>query len=111
MIPGPSSAYNSGMTFEQFETSVASQVAGVGPPAELRPELAALWQDARGDWTAAHDIVQDLETTDAAWVHAYLHRKEGDEANARYWYGMAGKTFPAAHSLQEEWRNLVAALL
>jgi hypothetical protein len=98
------------MTFDELESSV-NDGAAAEPPAGLSPELRALWREARGDWTAAHEIVQDLETKTAAWVHAYLHRKEGDESNARYWYGMAGQTFPAALTLPEEWRRLVSALL
>src|ERR671935_64758 len=60
------------------------------PPA-VAPPLVALWHDARGDWDAAHRAAQDVDDKDGAWVHAYLHRKEGDPGNARYWYGQAGK--------------------
>jgi len=95
------------MTFDQFEASLA----GPQPPAELSPYLAALWRDGRGDWTAAHEIVQDIDSRTAAWVHAYLHRKEDDESNARYWYRTAGKPFPGNQSIEEEWRSLVTALL
>lgn len=95
------------MTFDQFDASLAS----AEPPAELSPCLAALWHDGRGDWTAAHEIVQDINSRTAAWVHAYLHRKEGDESNARYWYRTAGKPFPGNQSIGEEWRGLAAALL
>lgn len=88
-------------------------------PAELRAhaaapegvtnELLALWQDAQGDWAGAHATVQDLETPAAAWVHAYLHRREGDQSNARYWYARASK--PTCRlSLDEEWDEIVAAL-
>jgi hypothetical protein len=99
--------YNAGMTIEQFEASLSA----AAPPAELPPLLAALWREGRGDWTGAHEIVQDLDTPAAAWIHAYLHRKEGDESNARYWYRMAGKPFPGAQSFEEEWRSLAVAML
>ncbi|MGH9844728.1 MAG: hypothetical protein ACREEM_38920 [Blastocatellia bacterium] len=98
------------MTFNQFEASLTGG-AGAEPPAELSPYLVALWHDARGDWTTAHEIVQDLHTQTAARVHAYIHRKEGDESNARYWYGTAGTTFPGRQSLEEEWRGLVEEFL
>ena len=72
----------------------------------LPPLLRALWHDAHGDWNRAHSIAQDIESPDAAWVHAYLHRKEGDLANAGYWYRQAGKQRPSV-SLAEEWTELV----
>jgi hypothetical protein len=75
------------MNFEDIYSSLtASQ-----PPAELTPALAGLWWDASGDWQQAHDRVQKDEGPAASWVHAYLHRKEGDQANAVYWYRCAGK--------------------
>lgn len=80
------------------------------PPEGLSAELRALWHDARGDWTAAHEIVQDLETPAAAQVHAYLHRKEGDRSNARYWYHRAHQP-EVTGSLDAEWDALVASLL
>ena len=63
--------------------------ARVDPPAA--PLLRALWLGLRGDWTSAHEIVQAEDGADAAWIHAWLHRVEGDEANAAYWYRRAGK--------------------
>ncbi len=95
------------MTFDQFESSLNDDQ----PPAGSSPYLTALWQDQRGDWNRAHEIVQDINTATAARIHAYLHRKEGDESNARYWYGQANESFPADQSLGEEWRELVARLL
>jgi hypothetical protein len=80
------------------------------PPASLSPYLKALWYDARGDWESAHDIINDMPGEKAAWVHAYLHRKEGDAGNARYWYSRAGKSFSPL-SLDEEWESIVIALL
>jgi hypothetical protein len=80
------------------------------PPEGLGAPLAALWWDAKGDWTHAHRLVDELESKDGMAVHAYLHRKEGSASNAEYWYKRAGKEFyrPA---LEEEWEALVAGLL
>ena len=69
------------------------------------PCLKALYWDKNGDWEKAHSYVDDLSATDAAWVHAYLHRKEGDDSNAGYWYRRAGKEFFKG-SLEEEWTIL-----
>lgn len=76
-------------------------LTGAQPPAGLLPYLLALWYERRGDWNRAHEIVQDLDTREAAAVHAYLHRREGDESNARYWYRRANKPFPAGQSLDQ----------
>jgi hypothetical protein len=83
---------------------------GNAKPADgLAPPLAALWWAAKGDWDAAHKIVMNEDTKDAAWVHAYLHRLEGDLSNAGYWYRRAGK--PAANdALDAEWQRIVDAL-
>lgn len=75
----------------------------------LPPLHAALWWEARGEWDRAHAIVQAEEDADAAWVHAYLHRREGDLPNADYWYRRAGRRRPAV-PLEEEWAQLAAAL-
>ncbi|GAB4419243.1 MAG: hypothetical protein OHK0039_31490 [Bacteroidia bacterium] len=83
---------------------------GVEPPAGLSPALLALWHDGRGDWAQAHALVQDEPDRASAWVHAYLHRKEGDTWNADYWYRHAGRQRPQL-SLEAEWQALVAALL
>ncbi len=72
--------------------------------------LAALWWAAKGDWDQAHEIVQDEDDADAAWVHAYLHRVEGDLGNAGYWYRRAGKPV-ATGPLETEWEQMVSALL
>ena len=85
-------------------------LAGTSPPAGLAPPVAALWQAAKGDWDGAHRLVQDESSNDAAWVHAYLHRVEGDLGNAGYWYRRAGKPV-AKGSLDEEWGAIAAALL
>ncbi|MCW3088734.1 MAG: hypothetical protein JWQ78_2120 [Sediminibacterium sp.] len=84
-------------------------LSGTKPPAVFSPPLAALWYDAMGDWNAAHDLINDMEGAEVAWVHAYLHRKEGDNGNAGYWYRRAGKN-PCSKALAEEWEDLVKAL-
>lgn len=72
--------------------------------------LQALWWDAKGDWESSHTIAQDIHSVMGSWVHAYLHRKEGDEWNAKYWYGRAGKPFPD-YSLEEELKVLVNEII
>jgi hypothetical protein len=94
------------VTVEDFERSVAG---GALPPG-LSPALIALWHDARGDWQRAHAIAQDIEDATGAWIHAYLHRKEGDQSNAEYWYRRARRT-PAAGDLAAEWTQIAGALL
>jgi len=85
--------------------------AGAPPPA-VGPALAALWQDAHGDWARAHTLAQEDEGPAGSWVHAYLHRKEGDLANARYWYARAGRTPPAKSvTLDAEREAITRALL
>lgn len=80
------------------------------PPAGLSAALAGLWWDAKGDWDKAHDCAQAQDDTAGAWVHAYLHRKEGDAANAGYWYRRASR--PAATAgLDAEWETIARALL
>ncbi len=96
----------SGMNFTQFRESL--QLAE--PPAAMPDLLAALWWDARGDWHRAHTLAQDVESPDGAWVHAYLHRREGDPANARYWYRRAGRQ-PGREALDQERDAIVQELL
>lgn len=79
-------------------------------PASVSPLVNALWHDAMGDWARAHTLAQDVESSDGAWVHAYLHRKEGDIGNAHYWYRRADRP-PAVGTLDEERRAIVMALL
>lgn len=74
------------------------------------PVLLALWYDAQGNWALAHDQVDHLSGKDAARIHAYLHRKEGDQWNANYWYSKAGERIPDK-SLEEEWEELVTRFL
>ncbi len=80
------------------------------PPRSLGAPLAALWWAKRGDWDKAHRLVMDEAGREAAWVHAYLHRVEGDSGNANYWYGQARRQ-PARGDLDAEWEEIVAALL
>jgi len=84
-------------------------LSDAAPAAGLAPPLAALWWAAKGDWEAAHKIVQDESSNDAAWVHAYLHRVEGDLSNAGYWYRQAGQP-AASDTLEAEWERIVSAL-
>ena len=77
------------------------------PQAHFSVLLKSLWYDKKGDWKTAHDLVDSLAGAEAAWVHAYLHRKEGDSWNADYWYGRAKKLRPS-HTLEEEWEELVS---
>ena len=94
------------MTLGDFERSMT----GDAPPEGVSPLVRALWHDRRGEWTRAHEITQDIDTTDAAWVHAYLHRREGDLSNAAYWYRQAGKPVERG-ALDEEWTAIVSDLL
>jgi hypothetical protein len=94
------------MTIDEFQRSTSED----GPPANITPALTALWWDARGDWEKAHSFAQDDEGRDGAWVHAYLHRKEGDRGNSGYWYRRAGKSF-CEKSLSEEWLSIAQELL
>ncbi len=78
----------------------------------MSPLLRALWWDAKGNWHRAHEIAQDVETPQGAWVHAYLHRREGDAGNAAYWYRRAGKPVSfGSGEFERERREVVAALL
>jgi len=98
--------YKSTMTVAEFRASLAH----ADPPHDLPAPLAALWWDAKGDWTRAHGMVDDLSTRDAMAVHAYLHRKEGVESNANYWYSRAGRKFQRP-TLDAEWEALVEGIL
>ncbi|MFT3825651.1 MAG: hypothetical protein QM731_17155 [Chitinophagaceae bacterium] len=91
------------MTIENFEASFTQGK----PPAGSSIYLQSLWYDHHGNWEQAHILIQDLEAdVIAAWIHAYLHRKEGDIWNADYWYRRANRTRPS-FSLQDEWKQLV----
>jgi hypothetical protein len=94
------------MTLDDFRTSLSRP----SPPEGLHVALQVLWWAGKGEWDKAHKIVQDEAGGDAAWIHAYLHRVEGDLPNARYWYGQAGQP-PATGALEDEWEAIVRALL
>jgi hypothetical protein len=80
-------------------------------PGGIDPRLQALWFDAAGSWDRAHEIVQRMDDVMAARIHAYLHRKEGDDWNSRYWHRRAGTAFPAGMTTAAEWESLVRDLL
>ena len=90
------------MTLEEFK--VLRSLSKLSRP------LQALWYDAQGDWHRAHELAQNAGSSEGDWVHAYLHRKEGDEGNARYWYNQAGRVKSSA-TLQEEWVEIALELL
>jgi len=92
------------MTLDEFTATLQS-----APPA-VPPLLQALWHDARGDWEKAHALAQDVDDASGAWVHAYLHRKEGDLGNAGYWYRRANQPI-ATDSLESEWDRIADFLL
>ena len=87
-----------------------ASLSGAAPAPDFDAPLAALWWAAKGEWDQAHRIVQDEETADSAWVHAYLHRVEGDLGNAGYWYRQANKPV-ATGSLETEWERIAGELL
>ena len=94
------------MTLEEFRESLSR----AEPPAGLDLALTGLWWDAKGDWGRAHEAAQQDEGPAGSWVHAYLHRKEGDAGNAAYWYRRAGKPV-CRTSLDAEWEAIASALL
>lgn len=87
-----------------------ASLSGTTPPRDLAPALRALWYEAKDDWQRAHAVVQEEEDRDCAWVHAYLHRKEGDLENAGYWYRRARRAVGEG-TLNQEWDAIVTALL
>lgn len=94
------------MTFSEFKSSLTNSQ----PPAGVSVYLQSLWFDGKDDWHQAHALVDSLPGTEAAHVHAYLHRKEGDLSNADYWYRRASQSRPAI-ALDQEWENLVNKFL
>jgi hypothetical protein len=94
------------MNLEEFKLSLSDKL----PPINLNDLLRALWFEAKGDWNAAHSIAQENSSNEGSWAHAYLHRKEGDLSNASYCYSRVGRKRPEI-SLQQEWDNIVSALL
>ena len=93
------------MTIEEFKRSLNASF-----PNDDSVYLKSLWYDGKGDWEKSHYTIQDVEDNNAAWIHAYLHRKEGDIWNADYWYNKAGRKRPDI-SLDEEWEEIANALL
>ncbi|MGH7945155.1 MAG: hypothetical protein ACREH8_21675 [Opitutaceae bacterium] len=97
------------MSFEELQQSVASATV---PPDGSSLVIQALWHDARGDWERAHTCAQEDNSRDGSWVHAYLHRKEGDPGNAGYWYSRAGRSMPATSvTLDAEWADIARELV
>jgi hypothetical protein len=94
------------MDLKTFEKSLAD----AEPPQGVAGPLLSLWHAGKDEWEKAHDLVQDDESAEAAWVHAHLHRVEGDEGNAGYWYRRAKKPH-AKVGLKEEWAAIASALL
>ena len=94
------------MTFEQFNQSLTQP----SPPSAISEHLKALWYDAKGNWEKSHQIIQDIDDVNAAWIHAYLHRKESDIGNADYWYRRVGKKRPSV-TLEEEWEIITREII
>jgi hypothetical protein len=94
------------MTLSELRESLKQSA----PPSQLSDLLKALWFDAKGDWETAHNVAQDIHTREGSWIHAYLHRKEGDLGNASYWYHRANQPV-SKKSLAEEWEDIAKALL
>lgn len=94
------------MTIEEFKATLSQQE----PPQQLNAVQKALWHDAHGNWDKAHEYAQQKNDSESAWIHAYLHRKEGDILNAQYWYTRAGKQMPQT-TLQQEWQDLLEVLV
>ena len=95
------------MTLEDLKQQLLSQQDALFSQSKA---LQALWYESQGDWHRAHEIVQDESDKDSAWVHAYLHRREGDLSNAHYWYQRAERP-PATETLSQEWQQITEALL
>jgi hypothetical protein len=94
------------MTLQEFRESLSLPA----PPMAENFALTGLWWEAKGDWTRAHESAQQDEGPAGAWVHAYLHRKEGDTSNAEYWYSRAGRK-PTQIPLDREWEEITSSLL
>ena len=94
------------MTLEDFKQSLS----GSKPPAGLTGALTGLWWDAKGNWERAHECAQEASGSAGSWVHAYLHRKEGDASNAAYWYGQAHQPV-CREPFESEWLDIVRTLL
>lgn len=91
-------------------SDLKASLTEAAPPANLSQPLTALWWVAKGDWEQAHALAQKTPTADGAWVHAHIHRVEGDLDNAGYWYGRAGKP-ASSEALESEWDQIASVLL
>ena len=94
------------MDMNSFKKSLSENIS----PQNISVYLKALWYEGKGDWHKAHQIIQDINDSNASWIHAFLHRKEGDIGNADYWYRRAGKKRPTI-SLEKEWEEIVESLI
>jgi len=94
--------------YTAFHSSIQSEDQ---PDSSLRIELQALWLERAGDWDGAHDLCNEMEGKNGDWIHAYLHRVEGDQWNAEYWYTRAQQKMPSHLTLEEEWEALVKHFL
>jgi len=94
------------MKLQEFKSLVSKSA----PPPGMNDSLTAMWYDLKGDWKKSHEITQEISDITGAWIHAYLHRKEGDESNACYWYSRAGRIFPQV-SLDDERDHIISELL
>jgi hypothetical protein len=94
------------MTLQEFKVTLKTN----SPDNSWNILLKALWYDGKEQWEAAHNIAQDVHTKEGSWIHAYLHRKEGDDGNASYWYNRAGKKMPTC-SINDEWEQLTEHFL
>ncbi len=95
------------MTAAELRQSAATDSA---PPADLSPELHALWLIKKDRWEEAHNIAQDIHTRDGSWIHALLHLIEGDTGNADYWYARAGRETRGMKDIDAEWDRIAAHL-
>ena len=94
------------MNLEEFRKSLSTST----PPENISSHLKALWYAGKDDWEASHNIAQDIHDKNGSWIHAYLHRVEGDTFNANYWYNKAGRRMPG-YSFQQEWEEISVALM
>ncbi len=92
--------------YVEFQKTLTAAI----PPNDWPDALRAMWHDAKEDWYSAHEIAQDIPTDMGSWIHGYLHIKEGDEPNARYWYNRAKRKFPD-HGLEEENRRIIEEII
>ena len=95
------------MILARFKDSLGK---GEDAPSDLSPPLQALWYAGKGNWHRAHEAAQDIHTSDGSWIHAHLHRQEGDLSNADYWYARCGKS-RSGSSIETEWEEIVQAML